>query len=160
ELLEHATQGLFRNVEDIEQVGDLHAGIAVDEMQHAMVRTPKAQLQQHFVWVTDEVAVGEEQKLDDVPDGLDWLASRWSAISQTSAGNRGLVHIYVSHVDIFCFYVTKPPSKTKGSCQKDPFWLTTLSRQRVSLFSRSSHTGCCRPRQSVGIDAKNTPSRR
>src|SRR5665811_2594057 len=34
QLLEHAAERLFGDVEDLQQVGDLHAGIAVDEMQH------------------------------------------------------------------------------------------------------------------------------
>jgi len=70
ELLEHAAERLLGDFQHVEQLRNLHAGIAVDEMQHPMVRAPEAQLRQHVVGVADEVAVGEEQQLDDVPDGL------------------------------------------------------------------------------------------
>src|ERR1700686_5295117 len=36
-LLEHAAERLLGDLQDIEKVGNLDAGIAVDEMQHAMV---------------------------------------------------------------------------------------------------------------------------
>ena len=70
ELLEHATERLLGDLEDVEQLGDLHAGIAVDEMQHPVMRAAEAELGQHVVGIADEVAIGEEQKLDDVPDRL------------------------------------------------------------------------------------------
>src|ERR1700676_5223543 len=44
ELLEHAAERLLGDLQDVEQFGDFHAGIAVDEMQHAMVRPAKAEL--------------------------------------------------------------------------------------------------------------------
>ena len=70
ELLEHATERLLGDLQDVEQLRDLHAGIAVDEMQHAVVGAPEAELRQHVVGIADEVAIGEEQELDDVPDRL------------------------------------------------------------------------------------------
>ena len=70
ELLEHPAERLLGDFQDVEQLRNLHAGIAVDEMQHPVVSAPEAQLRQHVVGVADEVAIGEEQKLDDVPDGL------------------------------------------------------------------------------------------
>jgi hypothetical protein len=70
ELLEHATERLLGDLEDVEQLRDLHARIAVDEMQHAVVGAAEAELRQHVVGIADEVAIGEEQQLDDVPDGL------------------------------------------------------------------------------------------
>ena len=70
QLLEHAAERLLGDVEDVEQVGDLHAGIAVDEMQHAVMGAAEAELGQHLVGVADEIAIGEEQQLDDVPDRL------------------------------------------------------------------------------------------
>ena len=70
ELLEHAAERLLGDVEDVEQVGNLHAGIAVDEMQHPVMGAAEAELVQHLVGIADEIAIGEEQKLDDVPDRL------------------------------------------------------------------------------------------
>ena len=70
ELLEHAAERLLGDAQDIEQVGDLHAGVAVDEMQHPVVRAAEAELLQHVVGIGHEVPVGKEQKLDQVPDRL------------------------------------------------------------------------------------------
>src|SRR5690348_441860 len=126
ELLEHAAERLLGDVEDVEQVGDLHARIAVDEVQHAVMGAAEAELRQHLVRIADEVAIGEEQKLDDVPDGL-------SGRSRPLGGVAWGVHklgppIYVSHVDIFWFYVTKTPVATKGS-------YTTVLEPGVNGFS-------------------------
>ena len=79
QLLEHAAERLLGDLQDVEQVGDLHARIAVDEMQHAVVRAAEAELGQHLVGVADEVAVGEEQELDEVPDRLARRAGAGSA---------------------------------------------------------------------------------
>ena len=70
QLLEHAAERLLGDLQDIEQLGDLHARIAVDEMQHAVVRAAEAELGQHLVGIADEVAIGEEQELDEVPARL------------------------------------------------------------------------------------------
>ena len=70
QLFEYSTERLFCDVEDLKQVGNLYARIAIDEMKHAMVRATEAQLQEHFIRIADEIAIGKEQKLDDVPDGL------------------------------------------------------------------------------------------
>ena len=71
QLLEHAAERLLGDLENVEQIGDLHAGIAVDEMQHAVMRAAEAELGQHLVGIADEIAIGEEQKLDEVPVRLD-----------------------------------------------------------------------------------------
>src|SRR5436190_20837945 len=67
ELLEYAADRLLGDLEDIQEFRNLHAGITVDEMQHPMVRAPEAQLRQHVVGIADEVPIGEEQKLDEIP---------------------------------------------------------------------------------------------
>ncbi len=67
QLLEHAAEGLLGDFENVEQVGNLHAGIAVDEMQDAVMRAAEPELDQDLVRVADEIAVGEEQELDQVP---------------------------------------------------------------------------------------------
>src|SRR5665213_14551 len=70
QLLEHAAERLFGDVEDFQQVSDLHAGIAVDEMQHTVMGAAEGELAQHLVRIADEIAVSEEQQLDDVPGRL------------------------------------------------------------------------------------------
>ena len=70
QLFEHTTQRLFGDIEDLKQVGNLYARIAIDEMKHAVVRATEAQLEEHFIRITDEIAIGKKQKLDDVPNGL------------------------------------------------------------------------------------------
>src|SRR5262245_12273221 len=124
ELLEHAAERLFRDVEDLEQIRNPHAGVAVDEMQDPVMRAPETKLQKHLVGVTDEVPVGEEQQFDDVPNGLRRRSTRRTAFRHPCTGYSDLAHIYVSHIDIFCFYVTKTVPETKGSYQKDPFRLS------------------------------------
>jgi hypothetical protein len=70
ELLEHAAERLLGDLEDVEQLRNLHAGIAIDEMQHPVMGAPETEFRQHVVGIADEVAIGEEQELDDVPDRL------------------------------------------------------------------------------------------
>src|SRR6187399_28666 len=122
QLFEHAAKRLLRDVEDLEQVRDLHAGVAVDEMQHPMMGASETKLEQHLVGIADEITIGEKQQLNDVPNGLASRPTRRTAFCQTRAGDSGFAHIYVSHIDIFCFYVTKTVSETKGLYQKGPFW--------------------------------------
>src|ERR1700690_3338130 len=123
QLLEHAAERLFGDVEDIQEVGDLHAGIAVDEMQHPVMGAPETELGEHLVRIADEIAIGEEQQLDDVPDRLGRRRGCARALGQAAGrgGNLG-AHIYVSHVDIFWFYVTKTLPGTKGSCRNGLFF--------------------------------------
>ena len=70
QLFEHPTQRLLCDVEDLEQVRNLNARIAVDEMEHAMVRATEAQLEEHFIRIADKVTISKKQKLNDVPDRL------------------------------------------------------------------------------------------
>jgi len=70
ELFEHAAERLLGDLQDIEQVRNFHAGIAVDEMQHAVMGAAEAELGQNLVGIADEVAIGEEQELDEVEIGL------------------------------------------------------------------------------------------
>ena len=102
QLLEHAAERLLGDLQDVEQVGDLHAGMAVDEVQHPVMRPAEAELGQHVVGIADEVAVGEEQQLDEVPDRL--AAVQAAARPGRLAGAlRRAGNIYVSHIDIFRF---------------------------------------------------------
>jgi hypothetical protein len=66
-LLEHAAQRLLGDAQDIQEVGDLQPGIAVDEMQHPVMRPAEAERLELMVGIAHKVAVGEEQQLDDIP---------------------------------------------------------------------------------------------
>ena len=70
ELLEDAAERLLGDAQNVQQVRDLDAGIAIDEMQHPMVGAAKAKFGQNIVGIADEVPVGKEQKLDEVPHRL------------------------------------------------------------------------------------------
>src|SRR5262249_23308269 len=85
--------------QDVEKVGNLHAGIAIDEVQDAMMRAPEAEAGERLVGIADEIPVGEKQELDQVPDRL-LQAAIGSRVDRgrVVAGNN-----YVSHVDIFGF---------------------------------------------------------
>jgi hypothetical protein len=75
ELLQHAAQRLFGDFENIEKVGHFHSGMAGDEMQDAVVRAPEAEFGERLIGIADEVAIGEEQKLDQVPYRLAGVAA-------------------------------------------------------------------------------------
>ena len=66
-LLEHPPERLLGDPQHLEQIGDFQSGIAIDEMQHPMMRPAEAEGLELMVGVADEVAIGEEQEFDDVP---------------------------------------------------------------------------------------------
>src|SRR5476651_840561 len=135
QLLEHAAERLLGDVEDLEQVSDLHAGVAVDEMQHPVMGAPKGELGKHFVRIADEIAIGEKQQLDDVPDRLGRRGGRDRTLRQAAGRHGDLgVHIYVSHIDIFWFYVTKTSLPTKGSYRNGPFFRQCADRTAPAPF--------------------------
>ena len=101
QLLEHAPERLLGDLENAEQLGDLHAGIAIDEVQHAVMSAPEAELRQDLVGVADEIAIGKEEQLDQIPERL--------RLVPDFARPDGDVQIYVSHVDIFLGFVTMVP---------------------------------------------------
>ena len=114
ELLEDAAERLLGDPQDAEKLRDLHAGIAVDEVQDPVMGTAEAELGQHLVGVADEIAVGEKQQLDQVPDGLRPVPG---------FGRNRDAHIYVSHVDIFFGFVTMMPCFATGTC-----WVERIRR--------------------------------
>src|SRR3974390_1320203 len=102
QLLEHAAERLLCNIEDLQEVGDLHAWIAVDKMQHPVMSTAEAELGQHLVRIADEVTIGKEQEFDDVPDRLRRRGRGGLALGNNVPRRYHLgTGIYVSHVDIF-----------------------------------------------------------
>ena len=89
ELLEHASERLLGDLENVEQLGNLHPRVAIDEMQHPVMGAAEAEFRQHLVGIADEIPIGEEQELDDLPHRLaiasgTRLRERW-----TVGRNRG-----------------------------------------------------------------------
>ena len=73
---QHPAEALLGDAENVEQLRHRHAGIAADEMHDAMMRAPEAEFGQDGVGIGDEIAIGEEQQLDQADDVLVALASR------------------------------------------------------------------------------------
>ena len=61
QLLEHPAQRLLGDIENIEQVRHLHAGVARYEMHHAVMGAAEAEFRQRVVGIAHKVAIGEEQ---------------------------------------------------------------------------------------------------
>src|SRR5688572_16294414 len=85
---QHAAERLLGDLQNVEKLGNPHAGIAADEMQDSVMGAPEADGAEDDVGIGSEIAIGEEQKLDQ----LDKLL----------IGHRFAADIYVNHVDIFC----------------------------------------------------------
>jgi len=82
QLLEHAPERLLGDSQDVQEVGDLQTRIAADEMQHPVMRPPEPESLELVVGVADEIPVGEEQELDDIPAQIGNLLTRGSPVSQ------------------------------------------------------------------------------
>jgi hypothetical protein len=77
--------------------------MAIDEMQHAMMRATEAELGQHRIRLPGEVAVGEEQQLDEreeVGIGIRRRQSARALINRRPMPAQ-VLGSYVSHVDLF-----------------------------------------------------------
>src|SRR5262249_25640759 len=100
QLAKHAAERLFGNAQQLEQLGNLHARIAVDEMHNSVMRAAEAEFGQDLVGIADEVAIREKKEFNDIPDGFTGLP-RFAGfrLGGSARGER----IYVSHIDIFRF---------------------------------------------------------
>ena len=67
QLLENAPERLLGDAQYVQEISHLQAGIAVDKMQHPVMGPPKTESLQLVIGVADKIAVGKEQKLDDIP---------------------------------------------------------------------------------------------
>ncbi len=137
QLLEHAAERLLGDFQNIEQLGDLHAGIAIDEMQDAMVRAAEAELFQHLVGIADEVAIGEEQKLDEVPAGLARFGGRFDRRRGAERSLRGVVKLMSAIMSALLTYfglVVTPKTRyhAAASCRASPR-ARRLSGRRTAL---------------------------
>ncbi|MNY53681.1 hypothetical protein D3C86_1894560 [compost metagenome] len=56
---------MLGDLQRVEKVSDRHAGLAVDEVQDAVMRAAKTAFFQDGVRIGGEVAIGEEKQLDD-----------------------------------------------------------------------------------------------
>ncbi len=65
QLLEHAGEALLGDGENVEQVGHPQARVAIDEMQHPVMRPAEAEILEDGVGVAGEIAIGEEQELGE-----------------------------------------------------------------------------------------------
>ena len=65
QLLQHAAQALLGDVEDVEQIGDAQARMAIDEMQHAVMGAAEIEIGEDGVGIAGEIAIGEEQQLGE-----------------------------------------------------------------------------------------------
>ena len=86
ELAENPSKALLGDAQYVEQLSNRQPGIAADEMDNAMVRPSEAELLEDGIRVGNEIAIGEEQELDQLDDFL---------FLGILSGN------YVSHIDIF-----------------------------------------------------------
>jgi hypothetical protein len=75
----------------------------VDEVQHAMMGTPQAQLDERRIGLTREVAIGEEQQLDESDEM--GIGSGRGRSARALVNRRPMpaqeLGSYVSHVDLF-----------------------------------------------------------
>ena len=66
QFLEHPVEALLGDPQDVQEFGDRQARLAVDEMQHPVMGAPETEVGQDAVGIADEVAIGEEEQLDQV----------------------------------------------------------------------------------------------
>ena len=114
QLLEHPAERLLGDAQHVQQVGDLQAGIAVDEMHHPVMGAAEAERLQLVVGVADEIAIGEEQQLDDVPAQFAGRpGTEPSAAPRIGGRGAGLEKFMSVMLTYLGFNVTKLPATTK-----------------------------------------------
>jgi hypothetical protein len=70
-------------------------------MQHPVMRPPEPENLQLMIGVADEIAIGKEQKLDDIPAQIAGPLSGGSRFGRPRIRvGRRVGEIYVSHIDI------------------------------------------------------------
>ena len=86
ELAEHPREALLGDLEDIEQVGDRHAGLEVHKVENAVLRSTESLPLQQGIGVPHEIAISKVEQAHDVE------RQRLGRLS---------IRIYVSTVDIY-----------------------------------------------------------
>lgn len=106
---EYAAERLLRDAENIQQIRDVDARIAVDEVQDPMVGATERERFQHMIGFGDKVPIGEKQQLDQVPGGFRLAILRdiprragrlLRTVGQICSRMRETRENYVSHIDI------------------------------------------------------------
>ena len=114
QLLENPSQRLLGDAQHVQQIGHLQAGIAVDEMHHPVMRAAEAERLQLVVGVADEIPIGKEQQLDDLPAQIAGLRARRIARLPFESGSaEGLEKFMSAILTYLGFNVTKLPTMTK-----------------------------------------------
>ncbi|MCY1546798.1 hypothetical protein D9M68_828130 [compost metagenome] len=107
QLSQHAGQALLGDLEDIEQVGDRHAGAQIDEVEHPVMGAAKALAVEQGVGVTGEIAVREKEEPHDIEG------------QHVAARQCGF---YVSYVDMFLVRCHCLPIRTPFCLIPQPLW--------------------------------------
>gem|GEM_PF-6524 len=104
ELFQNPPEALLGNPQYAEEIGDHDARVALDKMQHTVMRPAEVELGQDIVRITGKILVGKEQELDQIV----WqpifatilhLILRRNIIGLRDGWNCRF-EIYVSHIDL------------------------------------------------------------
>src|SRR5690606_34159994 len=68
ELLQNTCETLLGNLEDIKEIGHPQARVPVHEVKNAVMCPAEAELREDGVRLAGEVAIGEEQQLDELDE--------------------------------------------------------------------------------------------
>ena len=127
QLLEDTGQRLLGDIEDLQEICHLHTRMPCHEMQNAVVGTAEAECGQCLVGIPDEIAVGEKQELDQIPDGFAAATGRRRFCGMRMVANLRHWHDgmapkggYVSHIDIFLEDCYRKCSANEISCWNGP----------------------------------------
>ena len=94
QFLEHPVEALLGDAQNVQEFGDRQARLTVDEVQHPVMGAPEAEIGEDPVGIADEVAVGEEEKLDQVVDrrlGQDLVAGGRALPGRLQAGGGSFI---------------------------------------------------------------------
>ena len=61
QLFKHARQALLGDPQDLQQLGNRHTGLSVDEVENTVMRPPESDLFQNKIRVGGKVAIGKKQ---------------------------------------------------------------------------------------------------
>lgn len=64
QLLQNAGERLFRDAQNVKQIGNAEPGMTSNEVDHTMVGTSIAEPCEQLVRIAGEIAIGKEEKLD------------------------------------------------------------------------------------------------
>src|SRR5690606_21904803 len=135
QLAQYPRQALLGNLEDVEQVGNRHAGAQIDEIEDPVMGPAKALSLEERVGIASEIAVGEEEQSHDVEGQILVVTAR---------------EIYVSHVDIVLVRCHCFPIGPSLSLIPQPLWFAKALG--VGHDRRKSGDRVTAPQYSAGVD--------